>query len=354
MFRPKILLLGPGGSKGYLELGSLLYLEQHKILEHCDTFIGVSIGAVISLLLTCGYSSTEIIERSLSLDFSKELVALKLEDIIQGIGVFSNDSIKNALIRAVTDKFGTVLNLQQLYLATGRKLICTTMNFDRHRVEYISKDNEPDLSCVDAVLLSINIPFLFRTIKHKGCMYIDGGIGNPYPIDIIDDTKTDILGLYIDTKVNSNTKDGVMVYLQGLVTSFMSKIRENHIQRSSPKCHHIGLSTEAQMPGAGAIGLGVNKEAKFKMISDGFQTTKNYFENLSKDRYLVPPHVETEISKFVDTLDPRALSTLIRLANDRISRNRRETITENDGELHILNMLPSEESQLFRNGKITE
>jgi hypothetical protein len=182
-------------------------------------------------------------------------------------------------------------------------------------------------------------------------MYVDGGIGNPYPIDIVDDNKTKVLGVYIETRINYDPESGILKYLQGLVGGLMYKIREYNMQKSSAKCKHLNLINNTKNnPMNIGIGLTTSKDEKYQMIVSGFRSTMAYFENLTKDDYVLSKDVESDISTMVNKLDRSSLYVLIKMANDRIVSSReleRPPLTE----LHILNMNPEDQNRLFENGK---
>ena len=55
------LVISGGGIKGLSGLGALQYLEDNKLLESINTYIGTSIGGIILYLLAIGYKPIEII-----------------------------------------------------------------------------------------------------------------------------------------------------------------------------------------------------------------------------------------------------------------------------------------------------
>ena len=67
------LILGPGGVKGFLELGSLYCLERKGELNGIKTYIGVSIGSLISLLLTSNFKVLDIFLEFISIHIKSEL-----------------------------------------------------------------------------------------------------------------------------------------------------------------------------------------------------------------------------------------------------------------------------------------
>ena len=73
IWKPDVLVLGPGAIKGFYMLGGLSKLEHNGYLSNVKVWVGVSIGSVISLLLICGYSIKEIIEIAINTDILSEM-----------------------------------------------------------------------------------------------------------------------------------------------------------------------------------------------------------------------------------------------------------------------------------------
>ena len=60
--KPEILVLSSGGSKGLAHLGALSFYEMNNQLTNIHTYVGCSIGSMISLLLNVGYKASELAE----------------------------------------------------------------------------------------------------------------------------------------------------------------------------------------------------------------------------------------------------------------------------------------------------
>ena len=278
-WQPTVLVLGPGGAKGFLELGALLVLEREHILEGIQHYVGVSVGAVIALLLVAGYTVTEIISEAIDTNLFHDISCINLSEAKANSGLISNRPVKDKLVSRLEAKFGFVPTLSRLYTATGLKLTCVTMNLDKDRAEYISKETDPSLSCVDAVMLSMNIPLLFYKIKHmregKHCVYIDGAFGNPYPVDQYDDGETDILGISIvgSRSINSVSVDSsVLLYLYKIIDSSMVHTRRKIKEMSSSRCRHLELLT----PTLDTTGLTLDMRAKSAMVLQGYRTAEKF------------------------------------------------------------------------------
>src|SRR4029078_12661983 len=98
-----ILIIGHGGIKGYMELGALYYLETKDKLKIIDTYVGVSIGSVISLLLIAGYKIMEILSEFLSVNFTKD--EFSFNSLVKKFGLVSIKKIKIKLKELIIKKW---------------------------------------------------------------------------------------------------------------------------------------------------------------------------------------------------------------------------------------------------------
>ena len=274
-FLPDVLVLGPGGIKGFLELGALSALEQQNILSRVNTYAGVSVGALLCLLLVCGYKVTEIIndalETNLFSDFSMDFIKMK-----KNTGLVSNQVVKNKLIQRVTDKFGIVPTMAQLYQFTGLTFMTVTVNITKFQVEYMTHITEPNITCVDAALLSINIPVIFHMIRWNGCIYVDGALANPYPVDQFDDGTRNILGISISIREDTSETMDDSTYLHRCIDMPMTEMKRRIMRSCSPRCKHLELSTDV----IDSVGFNTDLSGKSKMVLSGYQRAKHFLKRL--------------------------------------------------------------------------
>ncbi|PCJ29241.1 MAG: hypothetical protein COA94_02160 [Rickettsiales bacterium] len=261
-WEPTVLVLGSGGMKGFMEIGALVYMSKIGKLNKIDTYVGCSIGAVICLLRICDYDYTEIMKIAYNVDVSK-FININLNTIVENMGLINSNDVVSKLETLVESQYGMVPTLEQLYITTGKILTIVTYNMTKSRTEFISRDNMPDISCVDAVMLSCNIPFIFQTIKINGDIYVDGGIGNPYPVDIYDNNKTKILGMYIAEPKPKETTTG---FILNLIHCQSREITSRIIKGSSDKCKHIKLIS----PTTDTTGLSFTHEIRTDLIMIGW------------------------------------------------------------------------------------
>jgi len=301
---PRVLVIGPGGPKGLNALGFLSPLEDSGIFNCCDTYCGVSVGAIISLLIVAGYQMREIVAEAATLDIFKDIDGFTFQSIIENKGLISNEPVRKRLTQLIINKFGKIPSLYNLYLQTGKAYVAVTYNATDKICEIMGPFTHPDESCIDITMFSMNIPFVFYQLIYKGKTYVDGALGNPYPIDYFDDGNTNILGIYMTTsdpkipqvmshrpgtiadRIDNKTSGELSIgtYSARIVHSLMNQIRNGIIQRSSNRCKHICLETKS----VNAVGYNLSTEDKARMLVEGFNEGKQFLARLKNNTYVGP------------------------------------------------------------------
>lgn len=234
---PRVLVIGPGGVKGLMILGFLSSVEDYGLFEYIDTYCGVSIGAVISLLIIIGYKIRDIIEEFVLTDILKDITSTyDIKNYNNNKRLISNESLRRKLSGLILNKMGSIPSLYELYMKTGKSLITTTLNITDDTTEYMSPFTHGKISCIDALMYSMNRPFLYQLMDKNGKIYVDGILANPYPINIFDDNYTEILGVYV--KTGNNYKDCCLYKLFN--TAMNQRIIDN-VKRTTEHCHNIEL-----------------------------------------------------------------------------------------------------------------
>lgn len=268
---PSVLVLGPGGMKGFLELGALSKLEEDGILQNINTYFGVSVGSVICLLRIIGYSYSEIAELGVTLNLFNGWDDIDFSKIIKQNGIISHDNLRTYLSKIVMKKLEIIPTFRQLYSITNTVLRIVTYNLTDKTTYYFDHRTHPDTSVIEGVLASCTIPLLFYKFKYRGCYYCDGAIGNPYPVNMVDDGLTDILGIYIESS-GSNNQDNLQWYLDRVIYATMTEYRKQIIQNSSARCKHLPLISDVK----DMTGLAVNNKLRIEMFRSGYSAASDF------------------------------------------------------------------------------
>lgn len=190
------IVLSGGSTRGYYQLG---VLHKHEIdIKGVKKYIGTSVGGIICLLLNIGMTPMEILSSSLSMKCNlpegKEWI--KVASIFfNEKGILRSNPYITDVKKIIMDKYGFIPTMKQLKDLTGKELILTTACISTNDMIYISSDTMPDLPCTTAIDMSARIPILFTPYVYKGNLYVDGGMGDHFPIQKC--LPTDIvLGIY--------------------------------------------------------------------------------------------------------------------------------------------------------------
>lgn len=284
VWKPDIILLGSGGAKGFLILGALKKLfEEENFLSNVKTWAGVSVGAAISLLSVVGYTIDEIIELCIDLNLIEDILCINLEEARQNMGLIKNQTVEEKLKECVCLKFGYVPTMSQLYMLTGLHLSLVSFNIDKMRSEFLDKDTEPDLSCVEAAMMSMAVPILMQPRKHKSNVYIDGAIGSPYPVLAFDHDGNKILGMYISSEEDLYSSDKKPTnFIYRLIQASMKVIRDKEIEYCSENVKHIPLKTLIR----DTTGISISKESRQSMVDKGYECAEDFLKiNTNPEKY---------------------------------------------------------------------
>lgn len=284
MWKPDVILLGPAGAKIFLINGSLKRLyESPNFLDDVKIWAGVSAGAAICLLIVIGYTIDEIIVLCLDMNILDEIININLDEIKTNLGLIKNKTIEEKLKESIIKKIGYIPTLKELYLLTGLNLVLVAFNIDKIRSEFLDKDSEPNLSCLEAAMMSMAVPLLIQPRKYKSHMYCDGAIGSPYPVLNFDIDNNKVLGMYISSEEDLYCPDKTPTnYIYRLIQAGMRSLRKFEIKYSSSNVKNIALKTLIR----DTTGLTINKETRQEMVNYGYKMADDFLKiNSNPDKY---------------------------------------------------------------------
>ena len=205
---------------------------------------------MICLLLNIGYKPEEIYQVLLEIDFST-LVTCDIEDILTDIhfGINSSKPFEYVIRKMMEIKnFNENTTFKELKEKTNQILIITGTCVNTVSLHYFSHKLTPDMKVLDAIQISIAIPFLFKPYKYDNKIWIDGGCMNNYPIDLFHDNLNDMIGIYLDDENKQYTEfDDVQVYFTQVLKCVskgidLSKIKLYENQTIHVTCKNQELS----------------------------------------------------------------------------------------------------------------
>lgn len=205
------LVIGPGGMGIYSFLGSLSVIGLDKI----DEVAGSSAGAILGLLICTGKTVEEIIDFCFSVNL-KELSSVNITSFIIKYGFIAHEPIKKVL--------KTFCGGDPTFKQLSKKLHITSFCINKSETEYFSVDNVPDMSVIDAVCMSISVPFLFESIKYNAFTYIDGAMHESIPmLAFLNKDPKDILILKLEkNRIHVPEIKTIKSFINSIVQMFIS------------------------------------------------------------------------------------------------------------------------------------
>ena len=272
---PKIknLVLSGGGVKGIALVGAMKCLEDNNILQHIKTFVGTSVGGIISCLYCIGYKPDELIKFINLFDLSN-LKSLNPSDFIKKFGLDDGTRLMFVLEKMIiSKKLSKDITFGELYKITGLKLILATVCLNDKQVHYLSHITHPKLSILLGMRMTSSLPLWFTPVSYHKKLYIDGGCIDNYPIQLFEKELDSTLGVYLaDTreyiKDISNTED----FLINLVQCLFEGVTCNSIKG------YEKYTVKLQVPKITMMDLTINLSLKKELYDSGYSSVMKYIK----------------------------------------------------------------------------
>lgn len=275
----KGLVLSGGGTKGFCTLGALQYMQDNKLLdENIEYLAGTSIGSIICYFLAIGYSPIEMVVYLCSNNVFESLKLNSIGEIFTGDGIYNYSVINKHYEKMTLDKLGYIPTLKQLKDNFNKELIVSAYNISQNIPEYLSYKNYPTMSCLDAIRMSSNLPFIFNEFLYDDKEYIDGGVFDNFPISCIDIDNIKTFGIYLDTKKNNDpSSNKIIKVIDKIYNVLMIPIAENEKKRLEfykDKVEVLKISIENFK----IYTFSLQHSQKLELFSVGYNSAKEYFK----------------------------------------------------------------------------
>lgn len=183
---PKIgLALGGGGSRGSYQIGVLKALDEAGILQEIDSVAGSSIGAINTLMVMAKFSFDRMIETWETIT-NQDVYGRHFDHLqFSKIGLFSVKNLFERLSKQISLKEIRESKIQGYVTATKIRKGSMVEQVMLHRMEkevfHLNNFNYPH----KAVLASASIPLIFGSTEIDESYYVDGGIKDNCPVDVL-------------------------------------------------------------------------------------------------------------------------------------------------------------------------
>jgi predicted acylesterase/phospholipase RssA len=179
----KTLVLSGSSANGLITLGAAQFLYNNGFLEHITNFIGTSSGSIICSLLALGFEPFEILCTLCKDETFESFGQIHISNFLkEGHGLLKFEKIKEALCKIILEKISFIPTLQEVFDTFHKEIVFSTCNFSSMQHEYVTRFTHPTLSILDAIHMSSCFPLIFEPFQVGEFLYIDGGVGDNFPI----------------------------------------------------------------------------------------------------------------------------------------------------------------------------
>lgn len=287
------LTLGGGAHKGIGQLGLLEYLFEKEVLkmEKLKYFSGTSIGSLIVLLLILGFSPRELFLSIYKIDNFLQIHDVKdktIWTIFGNHGFMDIKCITREAKKLILEKMEKVPTFFELADKTGKHLYIPAANLSKMEVSVFSPETTPFMSCLEAVELSCNLPFIFSMNTYRGEVFVDGGLGDNFPYKYIENKVKRLFGVVcsrIDdcsTMVSSENMQ-IFEYTRRCMLFPIQTIQGMRIKEAIRCSHDVA---HVELEGIPFFQLNPSKETKRNMFFQGYSQGELY--NPIEEFYVKP------------------------------------------------------------------
>lgn len=267
------LVIAGGASKCISAVGALHYLHIRRELDFIEHYAGTSAGGMVCYLLAIGYTPFEIIHFLCSSNFIDEFQNLNIAGVVDQKGLINYYIIQEYIEKLTINKIGYLPTFRDLRLKMGKNLTLVTYNFTKNKVEYLNAETYPEMSCLSAIRMTVNVPLLFERFFYNSCEYLDGGLVDNFPINYYSGPEYKTIGININPlDASTPKKQGYIMYLLKIA---MIPYIFFHSQRKYPeKSTVVDIQTDIQ-----TFDFNLTISKRLDLFSKGYQCILHFFED---------------------------------------------------------------------------
>lgn len=270
------LVLSGGGIKSISQLGAIKQLidSGYLTLSEIKSIAGTSAGAIISILLTLGFTVDEIWDFIMKLNIPK-LVEPNILIFLDKMGIESGQKIYDVIEGIIHKKTGIKhINFRQLYEITGINLTVVGSCLTTREAVYFNHLNYPNFKVSMAVRISISIPFFFTPVVIDNLTYIDGGVTDNYPMKLFMDDLEHTIGILICDEYSTS-----YIYPDEYIMAILNLITYNYYRYQIFENSQNTIKINQKILNISLFHFNVDDDLKMKLFNLGIESTLDYLNN---------------------------------------------------------------------------
>jgi len=181
------LVLSGGAFKACAFIGCLKVIEEKSMRGTIKNVIASSAGTLIGIMFCAGLNTTEmraLMSKSMHRYLASEFDVDDIFDIFDNMGIDDGRIFTDMVTEFLLERFQVPdLTFLEFTKKTGMNFVVTGSNVSLAKPEYFSVDTTPTMSVVQAIRISISLPFIMKPVIYKDMLYVDASLFNNFPVD---------------------------------------------------------------------------------------------------------------------------------------------------------------------------
>lgn len=262
------LLLCAGGGLGWTYIGAYQALKEKKLINNLKTVAGISIGSIIAFLLQLNLTVDALKTLILNLNLPDFENCKDISYFIDNFGLDNGEKVVLVFKTIIQEIFNKDdLTFQEFYDITNIEYIVQATNLNKYCLETFSYKTRPKMSIIQAVRMSITIPFYYTPISIDGDYYVDGGVLTSVPyIEELKNNKN-VLTLHVSRIIKPESSYASFIdYMFDVWLCFMNNRIEKQLNVDTIEYRHENYTI---LP---------KKEEIEKVMDYGYEHTLNWIQ----------------------------------------------------------------------------
>jgi len=183
----KHLVISGGGPAMLQYISAIQYLSENNVLDlnNIYSIYGTSAGSIVAVLLALKYDWETLNDYIIQRPWH-ELFHLKINyifDAYKNRGIYNKKIVEKVFKPLLDAKDISIdITLKDFYEYSKIEIHFFSFEINQFKTEDVSYLTHPNISLVDAIIMSSSIPLLFTPVIIENKCYIDGGVCANYPL----------------------------------------------------------------------------------------------------------------------------------------------------------------------------
>ena len=289
----KTLVLSGGAYKGFYTIGALKHLSDVGFynINTIEKIYGTSVGSILGALLCLKLKWDDMIEYAINKPWEKSF-KFSIETLLNTIskkGFIQREFVEGIFVNLLKGAgLNTSSTLLDLYNHSKIELNIFSVNMTKFELERFSYKTQPDMKIIDVVYKSCSMPFVFQPQYYDNNCYVDGGVINPYPMNIcLEDArkenpefdKKEILGFKIVDDSLEPASEQSSIFQFGFYMIYRL-IKENYNYICNEEIDYELMIPSSILSMQDAQNIVMSKEERRKLIKEGEKYAKLFLNYL--------------------------------------------------------------------------